>query len=195
MEIVDTLIKGIEGNGKWISAIIVLGATTSLFVIISASFGKREFKFQGLEIPIKFFPLLFAGLTTLHAYLTWLFVKKIEALANLSSPISNAKAWASIQNTSGILFSGMEKRKFVNEGGPFGQPSYIINQYDPAAWLSIAFVVTAYIATVSALWKSSHPILTRLEAISAAFLLASLLSFTNWYIGSQWAIAASRLAQ
>jgi len=164
----------------------------AISVIVVRTTRKTEIAVGKLVLPLRWFPSIMVAYTGAHAFLTFMYVEKVAAVEKFNV---RREAWFRLTNSTAFIFSNMRKRVYSVGGGPFGLSTYLIDGWDRAAWVSISFSVLLIIAIVLSVplpATGSHNL--RFRQISVRLLLATALAFTNWWIGSQWAIATSRLA-
>lgn len=203
-ELVKIQIDGIVQIAKWISYFILFGASLSATVCCMKIIGAEKFKLGQLEFRLSRFVYVVIALTGVHAYLAWIFVQRSMALEALDK--SDAElAWNRLINSEAFVFYNMRPRVLGNLPWPF-ERGYVAQSLDTAFWLTLLLAM-ALIAAVMITLPSSNPqtvfdgqpVFRRRLTLATFWIyrtaIGCALASTNWIVGTQWAVAASRLLQ
>ncbi|MDE3819725.1 hypothetical protein [Sinorhizobium meliloti] len=202
-ELINIKIDGIVQIAKWISYFILFGATLSVTVSMLKLTGAKKFKLGQLEFSLSHFVYAVLALTAVHAYLSWIFVQRatvIDALGKTSAEL----AWDRLINSEAFVFYNMRPRVIGKLPWPF-ENAYVAQSLDTAFWFTLLLAMALIVAVTVTLSPPNSPaaldslpvLRSRLALITSWFHYAAIacaLASANWIIGTQWAIAASRLA-
>jgi hypothetical protein len=188
---------------KWISYFVVFAAGLSVTVSALKVSGYDEFKVGQIDFPLSRFVYVVLALTGVHAFLTWVFLQRAVVIEALGKSTANL-AWGKLTHSEAFIFFNMRPRVLSHAPWPVKQV-YIAETADTAFWLTAAFAVALIVALVMTL-NSDKPKIVRsdrgfyslpLNPFIGWFnhiAIGCALAGVNWWIGSQWAIAASKLA-
>lgn len=172
----------------WISNLILAGIAISGTVLIFRIKGIREIKVHGITINIKQFWMVVFLYTIVHAFVAWSFIDATQKIVT-TYPQSELKldAWNKLTTGQNIVFNGMRERVYFSSFNFVGLeiPFYSMS-WDPATILSLVFICVLFTSLLV-------PIRPGIIGWLDAFFLAFVLSMSNWFIGTKWAVTASML--
>lgn len=171
--------KSVLASSKWLNNVLLFGFILALIIAISKSIGEIQqiTLLEIVEIPLKYSWLLFSIFTLAHAYTTFLFIKAVRKYWNLEGSMECSNLFEELTGTGGIFMRGLVPR--LLEGGRIARMS----NTDISSWMSHIGGILLFFAIVPYELK-----------ISLLTLTGLLITYINWIIGSQWAIALSELA-
>ncbi len=203
------LMDGIVADTKQISLIVSAGSTLSLVVLLLFLSRKKEFKYFGVELPIRFFPQIAILPTLVHLFLFLRLRDKVQS----HTPVPDFETWEKIIAEGGWVFNGMQKR--LDSGSRILSLDVVnVAENDFAFIASSAFAILLFAALSVSLFpnliNSAFHCLKKprflniysfripkvralVEAFLKIFILISL-PVVNWMIGSGWAIEVSSLS-
>lgn len=185
-------IDGLVQVAKWISLVILTATGLCATVVLLRLLKQVEFTLAQAKFRLAHFPYVLSALSVAHAFLAWVLSQKVDILAAAGRPVAT-QAWTTLVNSEAFVFNNMQPRLLAKGLGPFGIDAYSAAASDTAYWCALSFAVLSIVAYVASRWPIPPFPAKPWQQLSDASA-ASFLAGINWYIGSVWAVDASRLA-
>lgn len=186
-------LEGIFNIVSWLNFYILGSFALSISLILAIIFKNKLINFFQMEIPLKYYPFTMIALTLIHAFLA---LKIIHKVNDIFPSIQNfrGEAWNKIIDSEYFILNGMEPRRFYSDGGILGEGGYQTFSIDLTFFATFIFSITIVISIYLSLglWRKFNN--NNLITVYIKFSIACTFASINWIIGSQWAIAISKIA-
>lgn len=179
-----------ETIGRVLDVMSGVGLIVIAFRVMGGSSGKIDVWDKLPKIPFDMVWLIFLAGTLIHAFMTFFFAQFIHDL--LRDPAVSVED--KIGAFEDVTTDGSHYMR-ITEGRPVrpGSRIAIMSLRDPSTWISHLGAIALFLAIAPWTIRNGIRFPEHSAQIVGGFLMALTLTVANWLIGSQWAVALSRL--